>query len=148
MLTTSAFAPHDEHCAFSFRPSVIQQPSQGRSTPLLSDGLSAFYSRKISVLAALSDNLSPVLKSVTDDGDAADPTADLAMTDDGLVTNRGAGSMSGSEGRDGGLSAAVGDGVGDVKCQLCEALVVWIMNQLARNKTRDEIMKHLYNVSD
>ncbi|CAI7873199.1 unnamed protein product, partial [Closterium sp. NIES-54] len=40
-------------------------------------------------------------------------------------------------------SSSNGGRVGDPKCSLCEATVIWVQNQLARNKTRAEIISHL-----
>ncbi|CAI5941847.1 unnamed protein product [Closterium sp. NIES-64] len=43
-------------------------------------------------------------------------------------------------------SSSNGGRVGDPKCSLCEATVIWVQNQLARNKTRAEIISHLNKV--
>ncbi|GJP42374.1 hypothetical protein CLOM_g1944 [Closterium sp. NIES-68] len=53
----------------------------------------------------------------------------------GAIGDKASGSGSGS-GSNGGR-------LGDPKCSLCEATVIWVQNQLARNKTRSEIISHL-----
>ncbi|CAI5464846.1 unnamed protein product [Closterium sp. Yama58-4] len=49
----------------------------------------------------------------------------------------------GGEASSTGSSGSNGGRVGDPKCSLCEALVIWVQNQLARNKTRSQIISHL-----
>ncbi|CAI5527996.1 unnamed protein product [Closterium sp. Naga37s-1] len=43
-------------------------------------------------------------------------------------------------------SSSNGGRVGDPKCSLCEATVIWVQNQLARNKTHAQIINHLNKV--
>lgn len=60
----------------------------------------------------------------------------------------GAGAGAASAGTTGGGVAGGAEGVqgNPTTCKLCELLVVWAENQLAKNKTRQEIIAHLDKV--